>query len=136
MPEAAATNFTINLRRLLLFENQSGKEAAAALGINEATMSRWLTGKRYPNAPALIAIDRLYGVTPRDLDDDPITFAQKLADPARIKYAEAMREAAENAILITDAQADALRKELEAAVEAAKRNASKVTDIRTRAKKK
>src|SRR5579864_4916130 len=87
-------NFAINLRRLVHFEHQSGKEAAAALGVNEATISRWLTGKRYPSAQALIAIDRLYGVSPRELDDDPVRFAQRLADPERMKYAEAIRKRA------------------------------------------
>lgn len=85
------TNFATNLRRLLLFEHRSGKEAASALGVTEASVSRWLTGKRYPSAEALIAIERLYGVSPRQLDDDPVTFAQVLADPTRMQYAEYVR---------------------------------------------
>ena len=31
-------------------------------------MSQWLTGTRYPSAQALIAIDKLYGISPRELD--------------------------------------------------------------------
>lgn len=77
-------DFATNLRRLLLFEHRSGKEAADALGVTEATVSRWLTGKRYPSAEALIAIDKRYGISPRDLDSDPIEFAQRLADPDRM----------------------------------------------------
>ena len=87
-------NFATNLRRLLLFEHRTGKAAAEALGVDVATVSRWLTGKRYPKAEALIAIERLYGVSPRELDDDPMAFAQRLSDPARMKYAEAMKEQA------------------------------------------
>jgi transcriptional regulator with XRE-family HTH domain len=85
-------NFATNLRRLLLFEHRSGKEAAEALGVNEATVSRWLTGKRYPSAEALIAIDKLYGVSPRDLDAEPVEFAQRLADPDRMNYVAIARE--------------------------------------------
>jgi transcriptional regulator with XRE-family HTH domain len=85
-------NFATNLRRLLLFEHRSGKEAAEALGVTEATVSRWLTGKRYPSAEALIAIDKLYGVSPRDLDADPVDFAQRLADPERMNYVAIARE--------------------------------------------
>ena len=62
-------NFATNLRRLLLFEHRSGKEAAEAPGVTEATVSRSLTGKRYPSAEALIAIDKRYGISPRELDD-------------------------------------------------------------------
>jgi transcriptional regulator with XRE-family HTH domain len=84
--------FATNLRRLLLFEHRSGKEAAEALGVTEATVSRWLTGKRYPSAEALIAIEKLYDVSPRDLDADPVDFAQKLADPDRMNYVAIGRE--------------------------------------------
>lgn len=86
------TNFAVNLRRLLLFEHRTAKEAAAALGVTEATVSRWLTGKRYPSAEALIVIDKLYGVSPRELDNDPVEFAQRLADPERMGYAAQVRE--------------------------------------------
>lgn len=81
-------NFATNLRRLLLFEHRTAKEAAEALGATQATVSRWLTGKRYPSAEALITIETKYGVSPRDLDGDPVDFAQILADPERIAYAE------------------------------------------------
>jgi transcriptional regulator with XRE-family HTH domain len=138
MPEASVKNFTLNLRRLLLFENQSGKEAAAALGINEATMSRWLTGKRYPNAHALINIDRLYGVSPRDLDDDPVAFAQKLADPARMKYAEEMKALYAKGE-VTAADAEALSKKVQteraAAAERVRGRGRKVVPIRPRTDK-
>jgi len=86
------SNFAVNLRRLLLFEHRTGKEAARTLGVDVATVSRWLTGKRYPSAQVLIGIERLYGVSPRELDDDPVAFAQRLSDPVRMKYAEAMKE--------------------------------------------
>jgi transcriptional regulator with XRE-family HTH domain len=99
------SNFATNLRRLLLFEHRSGKEAAVALGVTEASVSRWLTGKRYPSAEALIAMDRLYGVSPRQLDDDPVEFAQALADPVRMQYAEAMRKQAAKKGEITAADA-------------------------------
>jgi transcriptional regulator with XRE-family HTH domain len=94
--------------RLLLFEHRSGKEAAQALGVTEATVSRWLTGKRYPAAEALIAIDKLYGVSPRDLDADPVDFAQRLADPERMNYVAIAREAGQMAA--TRARVDAIRR--------------------------
>jgi transcriptional regulator with XRE-family HTH domain len=93
----ADPNFATNLRRLLLFEHKSGKEAAAALGVTEATVSRWLTGKRYPSAEALITIDKRYGVSPRDLDADEFEFAAKLADRDRM-------------MAVTRARVDALEK--------------------------
>src|SRR4051812_14641420 len=79
-------NFATNMRRLFFFEHRSGKEAAEALGVTEATISRWITGKRYPSAQALIAIDKLYGISPRDLDAPLEEFAQRLADPERLNY--------------------------------------------------
>ncbi len=133
LPEPEAS-FATNLRRLIGFEHRSGKEAAAALGVNEATISRWLTGKRYPSAQALIQIDRLYGITPRELDGDPVEFAQRLADPARIKYAEAIREQAAKGEL-TAAHAAALNKKHQAEVRAARERLEKVVPIRRGAKK-
>jgi len=84
-------NFATNLRRLLLFEHKTAKEAAESLGATPATVSRWLTGKRYPSAEALITIETLYGVSPREIDGDPTEFAQVLADPERIAYAADQR---------------------------------------------
>ena len=63
------------------------REAAAALGVTERTISQWLTGKRYPSGQALAVIDRTYGISPRDLDLDPVEFAQRLADPDRMTAA-------------------------------------------------
>src|SRR5215218_460441 len=81
------TPFQTNLRRLIHFEHRSGREAAAALGATERTISQWLTGKRYPSGEMLARIDRTYGVSPRELDLDPVEFAQRLADPDRMTYA-------------------------------------------------
>src|SRR5213083_1895650 len=78
-------NFAENLRRLLFFEHRSGKEAAEALGVTEATISRRITGKRYPSAQALIEIDKRYGISPRDLDAPLEEFAQRLGDPDRLE---------------------------------------------------
>src|SRR5215207_5230640 len=86
------TNFQTNLRRLIHFEHRSGREAAAALGVTERTISQWLTGKRYPSGQALAVIDRTYGIGPRDLDLDPVEFAQRLADPERMTYTGQMLE--------------------------------------------
>jgi transcriptional regulator with XRE-family HTH domain len=77
-------NFAENLRRLIFFEHRTGKEAAEALGVTEATISRWISGKRYPSAQALIEIDKRYGISPADLDADLPEFAQKLADADRL----------------------------------------------------
>jgi transcriptional regulator with XRE-family HTH domain len=80
------TNFQTNLRRLVHFEHRSGREAAQALGVQERTISQWLTGKRYPSGQMLAEIDRLYGISPRDLDLDPDDFAQRLADRDRLEH--------------------------------------------------
>src|SRR3954451_7270504 len=80
------TNFQTNLRRLVHFEHRSGREAAQALGVQERTISQWLTGKRYPRGQMLAEIDRLYGISPRDLDLDPDDFAQRLADRERLEH--------------------------------------------------
>jgi transcriptional regulator with XRE-family HTH domain len=80
------TNFQTNLRRLVHFEHRSGREAAQALGVQERTISQWLTGKRYPSGQMLAEIDRLYGISPRDLDLDPDDFAQRLADRERLEH--------------------------------------------------
>jgi transcriptional regulator with XRE-family HTH domain len=127
-------HFATNLRRLLLFEHHSGKEAAVALGVTDASVSRWLTGKRYPGAQALIAIERLYGVSPRELDEDPVDFAQRLADPARIKYAEATRRRAAKKGELTAADAKAISDRAKADTEAAV-DRLKVVPMKRRAKK-
>jgi transcriptional regulator with XRE-family HTH domain len=131
MPEE---HFATNLRRLLLFEHRSGKEAAEALGVTDASVSRWLTGKRYPSAQVLIAIERLYGVSPRELDDDPVDFAQRLADPARIKYAEATRRRVTKKGELTAADAKVISDRAKADTEAAV-DRRKVVSIKGRGKK-
>jgi hypothetical protein len=52
------------------------------------TLSAWLTGKRRPGAAGLMAIDRVYGISPRQLDLPPADFAQLLADRERMAEAE------------------------------------------------
>lgn len=59
--------------------------------------------KRYPSAEALIAIDKRYGVSPRELDADPIEFAQRLADPDRM-------------MAVTRARVDAIQRKRESKV--------------------
>ena len=54
----------------------------------EHTLSAWLTGKRRPGAAGLMAIDRTYHISPRDLDLPPADFAQLLADRERLAEAE------------------------------------------------
>lgn len=113
-------NFATNLRRLLLFEHMTAKEAADAMGATQATVSRWLTGKRYPSAEALIKIETLYGVSPRELDSDPVEFAQALADADRIAYAQAARSSEGGVNISLKALRD----------EARKREAEKVVPLR------
>ena len=81
-------DFAINLRRLLYFHHNSAREAARVLGVAEHTLSAWLTGKRRPGAAGLMAIDRVYHISPRDLDLAPADFAQLLADRERMTDAE------------------------------------------------
>lgn len=83
----APDNFGTNLRRLVFFHHASAREAARALGVNEHAVSAWITGKRQPGGQALMAIDRLYGISPRELDLDEVEFAQRLANPDRMEYA-------------------------------------------------
>jgi transcriptional regulator with XRE-family HTH domain len=127
-------NFATNLRRLLSFEHKTNKEAAGALGVTEASISRWLTGKRYPSAQALIAIDRLYGVSPRELDGDPVAFAQKLAETTRMQYAETMRQIVVEKGELTAADAAAESKKATKEKQAAA-DALKVVPIRSKVKK-
>jgi hypothetical protein len=42
--------------------------------------------RRYPSGQVLAEIDRLYGISPRDLDLDPDDFAQRLADRDRLEH--------------------------------------------------
>jgi len=71
---------------------------STVLGVTEATASRRLTRKRYPSAEALIAIDKLYGISFRDLDADAVELAQRLADPDRMNYVTIARESGEMAV--------------------------------------
>ena len=80
--------FAINLRRLIHFHHPSAREAARVLGVAEHTLSAWLTGRRRPGAAGLMAIDRVYGISPRQLDLPPADFAQLLADRERMAEAE------------------------------------------------
>src|SRR4051812_42707451 len=82
---ADTTEFQTNLRRMILFDYGSNREAAKALGVTERTISQWLTGKRYPSGQGMMAIHKTFEIAPRDLDLDPIAFAQKLADPVRMQ---------------------------------------------------
>lgn len=83
-----ADAFSVNLRRLVYFHHNSAREAARVLEVAEHTLSAWLTGKRRPGAAGLMAIDRVYGISPRQLDLPPADFAQLLADRERMTEAE------------------------------------------------
>lgn len=61
-------HFAMNVRLLRFEHRRKGRGA----GATEASVSRWLTGTRYPNEQALIAIDRRYGVSPRELTTSPL----------------------------------------------------------------
>jgi len=84
-------NFATNLRRLLLFEHHTGKDAAGTIGVDVATVSRWLTGKRYPSAVVPIAIERCTASRPasstmiplRLLSDSPIPSGSGTQPPCR-----------------------------------------------------
>jgi transcriptional regulator with XRE-family HTH domain len=78
------TNFQTNLRLLVRFEHGTGREAAKVLGVQERTVSQWLTGKRYPSGEMLMRIDKTYGISPRALDLPPEDFAQLLTDRERL----------------------------------------------------
>jgi len=88
---AEAGILATNLRRLIFFHENSAREAARRLGVNEHAISAWIRGKREPGAQALRAIDHQYGISPRDLDLGEVEFAQRLADPERMAYARRRR---------------------------------------------
>jgi transcriptional regulator with XRE-family HTH domain len=113
------TPFQTNLRRLIHFEHRSGREAAAALGVTERTISQWLTGKRYPSGEALMRIDKTYGISPRELDLDPVEFAQRLSDPDRMTYTAQMLDRIHGS---TAARAKRLRSERVVPIEKAKKS--------------
>jgi len=87
--EKLPSSFAVNLRRLLYFHHSSAREAAKILGVSEHAMSAWLTEKRKPGLDSIMRIAGLYDIDPRLLSGDPLNFARELADPARIKHAEA-----------------------------------------------
>ena len=87
--EKLPSSFAVNLRRLLYFHHSSAREAAKILGVSEHAMSAWLTEKRKPGLDSIMRIAGLYDIDPRLLSRDPLAFAKELADPERIKHAEA-----------------------------------------------
>jgi transcriptional regulator with XRE-family HTH domain len=87
--EKQPSSFAVNLRRLISFHHPSAREAAKILGVSEHAMSAWLTEKRKPGLDSIMRIAGLYDIDPRLLSGDPLAFARDLADPARIKNAEA-----------------------------------------------
>jgi transcriptional regulator with XRE-family HTH domain len=87
--EKPASDFAVNLRRLIYFHHWSAREAAKVIGVSEHAMSAWLTEKRKPGIDSVMRIAGLYDIDPRRLSSDQLAFAKELADPGRIKHAEA-----------------------------------------------
>jgi transcriptional regulator with XRE-family HTH domain len=86
--EAPASDFAVNLRRLISFHHWSAREASRTLGVSEHAMSAWLTEKRKPGLDSIMRIAGIYDLDPRLLSGDQLEFARELADPERIKNAE------------------------------------------------
>ena len=87
--EEPESDFAVNLRRLIYFHHWSAREAAKILGVSEHAMSAWLTEKRKPGVDSIMRIAGIYDIDPRLLSDEQLGFARELADPERIKNAEA-----------------------------------------------
>ena len=86
--ETPASDFAVNLRRLIYFHHWSAREAAKTLGVSEHAMSAWLTEKRKPGLDSIMRIAGIYDIDPRLLSGDQLEFARELADPERIRNAE------------------------------------------------
>jgi transcriptional regulator with XRE-family HTH domain len=82
-------DWSLNLRRLLYFHHATAREAAAVIGVTEQAISGWLRGTRTQSLPVTMRTAEIYNIDPRALAGDPIDFAQVLADPDRIRTAEA-----------------------------------------------
>jgi transcriptional regulator with XRE-family HTH domain len=87
--EQPAADFAVNMRRLIYFHHWSAREAAKILGVSEHAISAWLTEKRKPGLDSMMRIAGIYDIDPRLLSGEQLDFAQELADPDRIKNAEA-----------------------------------------------
>ena len=87
--EKPASDFAVNLRRLIYFHHWSAREAARTLGVSEHAMSAWLTEKRKPGLDSIMRIAGIYDLDPRLLSGEQLEFARELGDSERIKNAEA-----------------------------------------------
>lgn len=61
------SNFAENLRTLMAKRGWKQTEAAAALSVSQANISRWLSQNHEPSADVLIRIAKVFGVTLEEL---------------------------------------------------------------------
>ena len=52
-----------NVLKLLNDRHMTQHELAARIGVQDPTLSKWMTGQRQPSAYALLRISRVLGVT-------------------------------------------------------------------------
>jgi transcriptional regulator with XRE-family HTH domain len=83
------------LHRLIFLHHRTARDAAETLGLNEHTVSRWLTGKGKPGYDAMMKLADVYRIGPHLLSahrerspDTWAEFVRQLGDPERIETVE------------------------------------------------
>jgi transcriptional regulator with XRE-family HTH domain len=61
------SDFADNLRALMAKRGWTQVEAAAALSVSQANISRWLSQNHEPSADVLIRIAKVFGITVEEL---------------------------------------------------------------------
>lgn len=90
MPGEASTRFRDNFPRLLGLHGLTQNFAAELLGVSEATVSGWMSGKATPSLSKAIAISDLFGISTDRLIGAKFVdlLANELADPDRFNRVE------------------------------------------------
>ena len=58
----------LSLKALRVNKGMDQREAAKLLGITPETLSRWESGKSFPNVPQITKIENLYSVSYADIN--------------------------------------------------------------------
>ena len=90
MPSDASARFRDNFPRLLGLHGLTQNFAAQLLGVSEATVSGWMSGKATPSLTKAIGISELFGISTDRLMGAKFVdlLENELADPARFKRVE------------------------------------------------
>ena len=60
-------NYSEIIKDIMIEKNLSQGEMAKLLNVNQTTSSQWLMMKKKPNYDSIIAIYKVFGVTPNEL---------------------------------------------------------------------